>query len=109
MMQKKVDVTVPKELILANELQKIGDYELSRKTYQDFFDANPMHILRFKALFEVADNLYHAGRYVEARQGYLKFLEYCASQEDLSADESGWVEAYTDLSNSRLRTIKKGL
>ena len=105
-MEKMTNVSVPEELIQANELQKIGDYELSRKIYQSFFESNPTHIMRFKALFEVADNFYHAGRYVEAQQGYQKFLEYCISQNNLTVDESGWVEAYTELSNSRLQTIK---
>ena len=53
-----VNVSVPEELIQANELQKIGDYELSRKVYQNFFVANPEHIMRFKALFEVTDTFF---------------------------------------------------
>ena len=100
-----VNVSVPEELIQANELQKIGDYELSRKVYLNFFVANPEHIMRFKALFEVADNLFHAGRYAEAQQGYKKFLEYCSSQKKFTADEAGWVKAYTELSNSRIQSI----
>lgn len=63
-----------------------------------------MHPLRFKALFEVADNYYHAGDYRSAIQGYQKFLDCCSSQLD-TTEERGWIDAYTKLSRSRLTTI----
>lgn len=98
---------IPDELIRANELQKIGDYKLSRNLYQKFFDCNPEHPLRFKALFEVADNFFHAGYYQDAKNGYELFLSYCAEQEKLSDEETGWVDAYTKLAYSRIKTIEQ--
>ncbi len=98
---------IPDELIRANELQKIGDYKLSGSLYQKFFDYNPQHPLRFKALFEVADNFFHAGCYEDARNGYELFLSYCAEQRSLSEEEAGWVSAYTKLSHSRIKTIEQ--
>ena len=98
---------IPDELIKANELQKIGDYRLSRTLYQKFFDCNPHHPLRFKALFEVADNLFHAGFYRDARNGYESFLSYCAEQTEVSEEEAGWVDAYTNLACSRIKTINQ--
>ena len=97
---------VPDELIQANELQKMGDYKLSRRLYQKFFDYNQQHPLRFKALFEVADNFFHAGCYQEARNGYDLFLSYCAEQSNLSEEELGWISAYTKLAYSRIKTIE---
>lgn len=98
---------IPNELILANELQKIGDYKLSRHLYQKFFDENPHHPLRFKALFEVADNFFHAKYYQDAKNGYELFLSYCAKQRHLSEEELGWIHAYTKLSYSRIKTIQQ--
>lgn len=100
---------IPNELIQANELQKMGDYKLSGRFYQKFFDDNPEHPLRFKALFEVADNFFHAGCYEEARNGYKLFLSYCAKQRNLSEEELGWICAYTKLSHSRIKTIEQKL
>lgn len=100
---------VPDELVQANELQKIGDYKLSGKLYKKFFDCNPQHPLRFKALFEVADNLFHAGYYQDAEKAYETFLSYTVQQKDLSEEEAGWVSAYTKLSHSRIRTIQQKL
>ena len=98
---------IPDELIQANEQQKIGDYKLSRRLYQKFFDYNPQHPLRFKALFEVADNFFYAGCYQDARNGYELFLSYCAEQRNLSEEESGWISAYIKLSHSRIKTIEQ--
>jgi len=98
---------IPDELIKANELQKIGDYKLSRTLYQKFFDCNPQHPLRFKALFEVADNFFHAGCYQDAKNGYEFFLSYCAEQKEVSVEESGWVNAYTKLAYSRIKTMEQ--
>lgn len=98
---------IPDELVQANELQKIGDYKLSGSLYQKFFECNPQHSLRFKALFEVADNLFYAGHYQDAKNGYELFLSYCAEQRSLSEEESGWVSAYTKLSHSRIKTIEQ--
>lgn len=100
---------IPNELIQANELQKMGDYKLSGRFYQKFFDDNPEHPLRFKALFEVADNLFHAGCYRDAKNGYELFLSYCVKQRNLSEEEAGWVRAYTKLSQSRIKTIEQKL
>lgn len=44
------------------------------------FECNDTHPLRFKALFEVADNYYHAKDYKSAKSGYKNFLEYCSNQ-----------------------------
>lgn len=98
---------IPDELIKANELQKIGDYQLSQRLYQKFFDCNPQHPLRFKALFEVADNYFHAGCYQDAKKGYELFLSYCSEQKNLSEEESGWVDAYTKLAHSRIATMEQ--
>lgn len=88
-------------------MQKIGDYKLSGKLYQKFFDDNPQHPLRFKALFEVADNFFHAGHYQDAKCRYELFLSYCTEQENLSEEEFGWIHAYTMLSYSRIKTIEQ--
>lgn len=98
---------IPDELVQANELQKIGDYKLSGSLYQKFFECNPQHPLRFKALFEMADNLFHAGCYRDAKNGYERFLAYCDEQESLSEEELGWISAYTKLSYSRIKTIEQ--
>ncbi|MCR4903742.1 MAG: tetratricopeptide repeat protein [Butyrivibrio sp.] len=96
---------VTEELIQANEYQKIGDYKLSAKIYQQFFNDNPDHPMRFKALFEVADNLYHDKKYDEAKKQYQFFLSYCADQQQITSEEKGWVDAYTKLAYSRLENI----
>ena len=97
---------IPEELIRANELQKIGDYRLSGMLYKNFFYCNPQHPLRFKALFEVADNLFHAGSYRDAKKAYETFLSYCAQQTEVSEEEAGWISAYTKLSYSRIKSMK---
>ena len=95
---------IPEILVKAQEMQKIGDYRLSLKLYREFFENNPSHPMRFKALFEVADNYYHAGAYDNAQIGYENFLDYCGEQH-LSSEESGWVKEYSRLAHSRLKQI----
>lgn len=97
---------IPEILIKAQEMQKIGDYRLSMKMYKKFFENNPDHPLRFKALFEVADNCFHAGDYVNAKGKYERFLEYCAEQQ-ISFEERGWVEEYSKLAKSRIKMIQR--
>ena len=99
--------SVPYELVIAQELQKAKKYKLSRESYMSFFTTNPSHILRFKALFEVADNYFHEGLYLEAVESYDKFLDYCNEQTEITEDEKDWVNAYTSLTISRKRTINK--
>ena len=98
---------IPEILIRAQELQKGGDYTYSRKLYKEFFELNDTHPLRFKVLFEVADNYYHARDYKSAKRGYEDFLEYCLSKEDTAEVEFGWIDAYTKLAHSRLKMIEK--
>lgn len=50
---------VPQQLVFANDLQRGGEYAASRKCYRQFFEEHPVHILRFKALFEIGDNYYY--------------------------------------------------
>lgn len=95
---------IPEILVKAQEMQKMGDYRLSMKLYRDFFENNPCHPMRFKALFEVADNYYHAGDYSNAKTGYESFLDYCNGQHP-SSEESGWVKEYSKLAHSRLEQI----
>ena len=61
----------------------------------------------FQALFEVADNYYHVKDYKSAKHGYEDFLEYCSVQENVTEQESGWIDAYTKLANSRLKMIEQ--
>ncbi|WP_026659622.1 tetratricopeptide repeat protein [Butyrivibrio sp. AC2005] len=97
---------IPEILVKAQEMQKIGDYRLSMKLYRDFFENNSCHPLRFKALFEVADNYYHSGDYDSAQIGYNNFLDYCKGQSP-SSDEIGWVKEYSKLARSRLKQINE--
>ena len=97
---------IPEMLIQAQELQKAGDYTYSRRLYKEFFESNNTHPLRFKALFEVADNYYHAKDYKSAKKAYLDFLEYCSDQENTAEEEYGWIDAYTRLTKSRLEMIE---
>ena len=101
-----MNIDSPEMLIRAQELQKGGDYTYSRKLYNEFFECNDTHPLRFKALFEVTDNYFHAKDYKTAKHGYEEFLEYCSVQEDVTEQESGWIDAYTKLANSRLKIIE---
>ena len=96
----------PKELIQANDLQRGGQYSASRSLYTRFFEKNPTHPLRFKCLFEVADNLYYEGRYAEASEAYQTFLNYCENQQEISDEEAGWIVAYIKLANSRIHSCK---
>jgi len=98
---------IPEDLILAQALQKSRQYSLSRKLYADFFAGNPTHYLRFKALFEIADNWFHEKKYKEAEKAYIVFMEYCKAEENLSEEELSWIEAYRKLSESRLSKIGK--
>lgn len=102
-----MNIDIPEMLIRAQEFQKGGDYTYSRKLYKEFFECNDTHPLRFKALFEVADNYYHAKDYKSAKHGYEDFLEYCSVQEDVTEQESGWIDAYIKLANSRLKKIEQ--
>ena len=95
----------PQELIRANELQRGGHYAASGKLYARFFEENPSHPLRFKCLFEVADNLYYEERYAEASSAYQMFIKYCGDQKDISDEEAGWIDAYIKLANSRIDSI----
>ena len=96
---------IPEDLIFAQELQKARDYSSSRKLYKDFFDNNPDHYLRFKALFEVADNWYHQKNYEFAQKAFLKFIEYCNSQINLTEQENDWIKYYKRLAISRINSI----
>lgn len=96
---------VPEELIRAQEFQKAGDYLLSMRLYRRFFEENIGHELRFKALFEVADNYYHARKYTEAKQAYIYFLEYCSNQKTITLEEQKWIDAYVTLTHSRIKSI----
>lgn len=96
---------IPEMLILAQELQKSGDYKHSREMYMKFFSDNPRHYMRFKALFEVADNLYYEKSYNEAAQSYNNFLKYCDEQSSLTDQERSWINAYKDLAERRLKAI----
>lgn len=98
---------IPEILIRAQELQKGGDYTYSRKLYKEFFECNDTHPLRFKALFEVADNYYHAKDYKLAKQAYEVFLTYCSNQNIVTGEERGWIDAYTKLTYSRLEIIEQ--
>ena len=95
----------PQELIRANDLQRGGHYAASGKLYARFFKKNPTHPLRFKCLFEVADNLYYEERYAEALDAYQAFINYCAGQQNTSDEEAGWIDAYIKLANSRIYSI----
>ena len=103
--ERNMNKDIPDILIRAQELQKAGDYTYSCKLYKQFWENNDVHPLRFKALFEVADNYYHAGDYRSAMQGYQEFLDYCSTQLDTTTEERGWIDAYTKLAHSRLTTI----
>lgn len=92
-------------LILAQELQKLRDYKHSREIYMQFFISNPKHYMRFKALFEVADNLYYEKNYDEAIKYYNDFLGYCDKQDSLTVEEISWINAYKELAKSRLKWI----
>ena len=96
----------PQELIQANDLQRGGHYSASRSLYARFFEENPTHPLRFKCLFEVADNLYYEERYAEASEAYQTFLNYCENQQEISDEEAGWIVAYIKLANSRIHSCK---
>lgn len=98
---------IPYMLIEAQELQKAGEYKYSRDMYMRFFKDNPRHYMRFKALFEAADNLYYEKNYSRAKEGYNYFLKYCGGQNNLSEQESSWVSAYKALAERRLMVIDK--
>ena len=73
--------------------------------YARFFEEKPTHPLRFKCLFEVADNLFYEGRYAEASAAYRTFLNYCEEQQEISDEEAYWIDAYIRLTNSRICNI----
>lgn len=98
---------VESELILAQELQKAGEYEHSRQMYKKFYGKYPKHPMRFKALFEVADNLYYEKKYKEALKSYDKFFKYCDEQDNVTAEEISWIKAYGNLAYSRIKAIRK--
>lgn len=98
---------IPEILILAQELQKNYEYKLSRKLYKDFFVNNPSHYLRFKALFEVADNWYYEKKYKEAIKEYNEFINYCNTYTNISIQELGWINAYKKLAYIRIKNINK--
>lgn len=102
---KGIELDTPQELIRANDLQRGGHYAASGKLYARFFEENPKHPLRFKCLFEVADNLYYEKRYAEALEVYQTFIHYCEGQQDISDEEAGWIDAYIKLANSRIDSI----
>lgn len=58
---------VPQELIFTNDMQRAGDYRLSRKYYRELLLENPTHPLWFKAFFEIADNYFYENNFVKAR------------------------------------------
>ena len=100
---------VPNSLVMAQTFQKAHDYSLSRKLYKDFFDNNPHHPLRFKALFEVADNLFYEKKYTEALKAYEDFISYCKAVDKPSLKDLGWINAYTALAHSRIKNISKAI
>lgn len=97
---------VPQQLVFANDLQRAGEYAASRKYYRQFFEEHPEHTLRFKALFEIGDNYYYEKNKKKAREAYQEFQRYCSSQEELTQEEEGWVQAYQRLAQSRLSELK---
>lgn len=105
-MYKDVGAAIPESLILAQNLQKARAYSSSRGLYKKFFDNNPGHYLRFKALFEVADNWFHEKKYANAEAGFTEFIKYCDSQQSLTEEEKGWVKYYRQLALSRIKEIK---
>ncbi len=96
---------VPQELVFANDMQRAGDYQLSRKYYKKFLLESPTHPLRFKAFFEIADNYFYENNFVKTREVYRQFQVYCKAQVQLTEEESGWVDAYSRLVMSRLQKI----
>lgn len=70
--------------------------------YEEFFLNNQSHVLRFKALFEIADNIFYEGKYILAEKKYLEFIEYCISQDVCTKTEHSLVEAYVKLAKRRL-------
>ena len=96
---------IPQAIIFAQELQKSGDYIYSRKIYEEFFLNNQNHALRFKALFEIADNIFYEGKYILAEKKYLEFMEYCMSQDVSTETAHSLVEAYVKLAKRRLIEI----
>jgi len=97
---------VPQSLVMAQAFQKARDYSLSRKLYKEFFETHPNHHLKFKALFEIADNLFYEKKFTEALKAYEDFITYCSAVNNTSSDESGWINAYVALAHSRMKTIK---
>lgn len=98
---------LPQSLVIAQAFQKAYNYSLSRKLYKEFFDTHPHHPLRYKALFEVADNLFYEKRSTEALKAYEDFIAYCKAAKKPSSEELGWINAYTALANSRIKNIRK--
>ena len=83
---------IPPELVFANDLQRGGHYATSGKIYQKFFDEYPSHPLRFKCLYEVADNLFYEKKYRMAKEAYHKFMTYCEQQDVITEDERSWID-----------------
>lgn len=98
---------IPEMLVIAQELQKAREYERSRDMYMKFFNTHPKHCMRFKALFEAADNLYYEEKYKEAAKAYNKFLKYCDEEDNPTDEEKSWIDAYKELSGRRLRFIEE--
>ena len=101
------DLDIPQELIYANDLQRGGQYKASRERYTRFLDENPTHPLRFKSLFEVADNLFYEKQYAKATDAYRAFIRYCESQQNVTSEEQGWIETYLKLADSRMHEISR--
>lgn len=97
---------VPQILIQAQELQKNKDFINSIKLYTKFFKENPINYMRFKALFEIADNWYYQEQYKQAYEAYTEFLCYCKEQKNITEQEKSWVDAYCELAKKRIQTIK---
>ncbi len=106
-MNKNLNVDIPEILVLAQELQKARDYYNSRNLYKKFFDNNPNHYLRFKALFEVADNWFHEKKYSNAEVAFVEFINYCDKQQSLTEQENDWIKYYRQLAMSRIKNIKR--
>ena len=96
---------IPALLILANDLQRAGEFAASRKCYQQYLEEYPGTCLCYKALFEVADNYFYEKEKEKARKAYGDFLAYCKEQPPATEEETGWVKAYTALTKSRLKTL----
>lgn len=100
-------IDVPQILIRAQEFQKFKQYDISRKLYYEFFTLNSNHPLRFKALFEIAENYFYEKNYKMALRAYLDYEQYCNSHITLSTEEELWIKGYKKLLETRFNEIER--